>query len=206
MLQVSGITYQVGNERILATELDSHADSPMVGSYSTVLEYTGRKANVTGFTEDLRRPMTVPVVNAALAYDCDITGETRILVVCNALYFKNMDVNLIPPFMMRLAGVEVNECPKFLSKNPSEDNHSMYFPREDVRISFHLEGIISYIPTRAPRKDELKELEGKYLLLTPNMPTWDPHTGIYRKVEADIVVGKRNHILKIILQIKYYQK
>ena len=39
-----------------------------------------------------------------------------------------MDINLIPPFMMRLAGLEVDECPKFLSKEPNEQNHSMYFP------------------------------------------------------------------------------
>ena len=61
MMKVSSITSEVDNERISATELDSHADSPVVGKYSTVLEYTGRKATVTGFTEDLGRHMSVPV-------------------------------------------------------------------------------------------------------------------------------------------------
>ena len=70
---------------------------------------------MSGFTSDLGKPLTVPVVNAAVAYDCEYTGETRIMVICNVLYFKNMEVNLIPPFMMRLAGIEVNECPKFLA-------------------------------------------------------------------------------------------
>ena len=59
----------------------------------------------------------------------------------------------------------------------------MYFPEHDIRIPFQLEGIISYIPTRISTADELQEHSGAYLLLTPNMPTWDPHTNIYRDQE-----------------------
>ena len=124
-LKVSGVRFEVDPNRTTATELDSHADSPVVGRYSRVLEGTGRKATVSGFTTDLGKPITVPVVNAAVAYDCKFTGKTLILVICNALYFQNMEENLIPPFMMRLAGIEVDECPKFLARNPSESNHSI---------------------------------------------------------------------------------
>ena len=59
----------------------------------------------------------------------------------------------------------------------------MYFPQEDVQIPFQIEGIISYIPTRKPTKSELAAFEGNYLMLTPNLPTWDPHTTIYRNQE-----------------------
>lgn len=91
--------------------------------------------------------MTVSVVNTAITYDCEFTGKVHITIICKALYFQNMDVNLLPLFMMRLAGVEVDECPKFLSKEPTESNHSMYFPQEDIRILFQIEGIISYLPS-----------------------------------------------------------
>ena len=96
---------------------------------------------VSGFTSELGEALKVPIVNAAVAYDCDITGGTHILVICNALYFKNMDTNLIPSFIMRLAGLEIDECPKFLSRQPKESNHSMYFPTQDIRIPFQIEGI-----------------------------------------------------------------
>ena len=177
--RVSGVSYNVDLSKVTATELDSHADSPVVGWYSRILEETGRKATVSGFTSDLGKPITVLVVNAAVTYDCNV----YILVICNALYFKNMEENLVPPFMMRLAGIDVNECPKFLAKIPSESNHSMYFPDADVRVPFQLEGIISHIPMRIPSTSELDEQTGSYLLLTPNMPTWDPHTPIYRDQE-----------------------
>ena len=49
------------------------------------------------------------VVNAAIVYDCDITGESHILILHNALHILNMENNLVPPFAMRLAGLEVND-------------------------------------------------------------------------------------------------
>ena len=185
-VQVSSISSGPDFETVTATELDSHADSPVVGKYAWILEDTGRRATVTGFTSELGKPMSVPVVNAAVAYDCEYSGETRILVLCNALYFKRMENNLIPPFMMRLARIEVDECPKFLSKSPTETNHSMYFPTEDIRIPFQLEGIISYVPTRCPTEAEIEDKKGEYLLLTPNSPTWDPHTTIYKDQEYNM--------------------
>ena len=81
----------------------------------------------------------MPVVDAAVAYDCEYTGTTILLVIRNALHMRSMHANLIPPFMMRLAGIEVDECPKFLSPKPSEVNHSLYcpMPNDQERI-YHL--------------------------------------------------------------------
>ena len=65
-----------------------------------ILENTQRQATVSGFTDELGKSITVPIVNAVVAYDCELTGETRILIICNVLHFRRMEVNLIPPFMM----------------------------------------------------------------------------------------------------------
>ena len=83
--------------------------------------------------------MTVPPVTAAVAYDCEYTGKTFILVIYNALYFRNMDTNLVPPIMMRIAGLGVDEYPKFLSSKPMERNHYVYFPMSDIRLPFQIE-------------------------------------------------------------------
>ena len=198
MLKFSGVKFSTVSsksdfETVTATELDSHADSPVVGKYAWILEDTGQRATVSGFTSNLGKPLTVPVVNAAVAYDCEFSGETCILVLCNTLHFKSMENNLIPPFMMRLAGIEVDECPKFLSKDPTKKNHSMYFPSEEIQIPFHLKGIISYIPTRCPRTEELEANEGGYLLMTPNLPSWDPHTALYKDQEYNMT-GYNGHV------------
>ena len=103
-LNVSAVLKDNEDDIVSATELDSHAGSPVVGKYVRILEDTGRKASVSGFTSELGKPMSVPVVNAAIAYDCGFTGDTKILVIYNALYFRNMEVNIIPPFMMLFSG------------------------------------------------------------------------------------------------------
>ena len=174
------------NNDLSATELDSHADSPVVGRNCYIIEHTGKTVKVSGFTKELGNPLEVPVVNAAVAYDCDSTGQTHILIICNALYFPQMDINLIPPIMMRLAGVEVNECPKFLARNPSEEHHSMFFTEFQIRIPFQLEGTISYIPTRRPSMKEMEDNDGNYLLITPNLPSWNPHDQIFKNQEESM--------------------
>ena len=167
------------------TELDSHADSPVVGKHSYVLRATGRKVSVKGFTDQLGAPILVPVVDAAVVYDCEYTGKSVILVIRNALHLQNMDTNLIPPFMMRLAGLKIDECPKFLSDDPNENNHSIYSPEHDFRIPLQLDGIISFMPTRRPSQKELNELES--IELTPNVTEWNPHDDSYSQQEYSML-------------------
>ena len=166
---------------ISATELDSHADSPVVGKNAVILESLNKLVQVSGFSSEIGRPIRVKVVHAAVIYDCDITGESHILVLYNALHIPSMVNNLVPPFAMRLAGLEVNECPKFLAKRPTIAHHSAYFPDAGVRIPFKIEGIVSYFPTRIPSREELTRYSGEYLMLTPNGSEWDPHTDVYKE-------------------------
>jgi len=39
-----------------STELDSHADSPVVGKFCKILELTGKTVKVSGFMSDLGKP------------------------------------------------------------------------------------------------------------------------------------------------------
>ena len=70
--------------------------------------------------------------------------------------------------MMQLVGIEVDECPKFLSKKPSISNHSIYFQEVDLCIPLKLNGIISFIQCRMPPEDEVNFNDG-VLELTPNV-------------------------------------
>ena len=118
----SANTYsEPGNDDEMSSmELDSYADSTVVRRYSSVLEDTGRKATVIGFTSELGESMTVTVVTAAVAYDCEYTGKTFISVIYNALYFQKMETNQVPPIRMHLSGLDVDEFPKLLSGKPME--------------------------------------------------------------------------------------
>ena len=141
----------------------------MVGKNAIILYKTDMTVNVTSFSDDFGVMPEVPVVHAAVAYDCPITGATTILIINNALYIKEMEQNLIPPIMMRLNGVLVDECPKFLCHAPTIDTHSIYFPNEKIRFPLDLHGTTSYIPTRRPKgTDEVNNCNS--LVLTSEHP------------------------------------
>ena len=161
----------------------------MVGDGAHILEYTGRKVSVSGFTDALGKPMLVDVVHAVITYDCPRTGLSYPLLINNALYVPSIDCCLINPFIMRLAGIQVDECPKFLSPFPSIENHSLYFPEIGLRLPLQLEGIVSHLPCRSPTREEWED-ESSYLILTPMMDKWDPNVGTYRSQEESMVNHK----------------
>ena len=109
------------------TDLDSHANMPVVGKAAYVLEELGRRCEVSPYTPDYP-PMTVPLVHAAVKYESPFDGRVYILLIRNALHVPSMAHNLIPPFMVREAGVQLREVPKIHVEDPSEDDHAIVFP------------------------------------------------------------------------------
>ena len=92
----------------------------VIGAQGTIIQKTGKYANVTGFSYDVGTMSRVPIVDAVLAYDCPIYGKTTLLVARNALFVESMDHNLIPSFIMREAGLKVEEQAKIHVKEPAK--------------------------------------------------------------------------------------
>ena len=172
-------------------ELDSHADSPVLGRGAKIVRQTGRKVSVRGFSDELGHPINVEVVDGILKYECELTGNEYILVIRNALHLPSLKNHLIPPFMMRLASIEVNECPKFLAKQPSIEHHSLYFPNEKLRLPLLLCGIISYLPTVTPSNEDSEILPA--LELTPQTSSWNPHSTSFQDQE-DAMMNYRGEL------------
>ena len=127
------------------TDIDSHADSPIVGDNTSILFYTNKTVRVSGFTKALGDINKVPVVVAAVAYTDTVTEVTYLLVISNVIYMKGMDGTLIPLFMIRLIGHEVDECPKFMCKKPLIKTHDISISDPELIIPLPLKGITSYI-------------------------------------------------------------
>ena len=96
----------------LTTELDSHANMCVIGRQATIINRTGKHAEVRAFSQECRVLNKVPIVDAAFAYDCPSTMKTYLLIVRNALYVPTMEHNLIPPFILREGGMIVNDVPR----------------------------------------------------------------------------------------------
>ena len=131
--------------------------------------------------------MEVPIVDAAVQYECPYQGTVSILVIRNCLHVPTMTNNLIPPFIMREAGVEVNDRPKIHSNSPVVEDHLIYFSDSDFCVCLTLDGVFSGFVTLKPDVNELRDCDEVYML-TPMR--WNPHDHVYQETEDGIVDWK----------------
>ena len=165
---------------------------PVVGQHAYVISDTGKMADVTPYTPDYE-PMQVLIVDAAVQYDCPYSGQSYILVIHNALHVPMMRNNLLPPFMLREAGIQVSDMPKIQVDDPSEKDHSIYFPETNFRIPLSLWGTFSYFLTSKPTAEYMKEAEEVYML-TPSQ--WNPHCNAYATNEENMLDWEGNMVEK----------
>ena len=99
------------NNRI---ELDSHADTCVLGPTFIKLFDTGQRVSVSPFISSYNQIKDIPIVTAATAIQHHSTGETIILIINQGLWFgdsPDMDHSLINPNQLRHHGVLVNDNP-----------------------------------------------------------------------------------------------
>ena len=95
-----------------------------------------------------------------------------------------------PPFLLREAGVVVNDVPKIHVQDPTDKDHAIYFPKRDVTIPLQLWRVFSYFPTYQPTDQQLEDSES-VLMLTPEW-TWNPHTDAYSQSEEQMLDWEGN--------------
>ena len=180
VLKISASSTSISNSR---TELDSHADYPVVGKNAMILYKTEMAVNVTPFSDDFGIMSEVPFVHVSVVYDCPITGNSTILIINNALYIREMENNILPPIMMPLNGLLMDEFPKFVCPNHTIETHYIFFFTENTQLPLALYGTTSYISTRRP--NGMSEFnEHTNLVLTSENPVWDPSSSIYAQQES----------------------
>ena len=170
------------------TELDSHANMPVVEKHAYIIAETGKKVDVSPFMPD-NQPLMVPLVDAMVRYDNPYNGKSYRLVLQNALYVPSMDNNPIPPFMLREIGVTVNDVPKIHKEDPTVDAHAITFMETGFRIPLLLWGIFSYFPTSKPTHDDLLNPTEVYIL---SPATWNPHSDAYSTNEESMLDWEGN--------------
>jgi Reverse transcriptase (RNA-dependent DNA polymerase) len=161
-------------------ELDSNADTTCVGNGVLIINETDRFVNATPFIKSLGMVKKVPIVSAAIAYDDPRSGKVYILVIHQALYFKEMIRCLLCPMQLRLHDVTINERPKFLTDKPIDTDHTIII--EDLIIPLEIHKVSSFFYARKPSLKEYNECER--LELTCPFPEWNPHDIYFAEEEA----------------------
>ena len=75
-----------------------------------------------------------------------------------------MSNNLIHPFMIKEAGIVINDTPKIQVNDLSVEDHSIYSPEEKFRIPLSLWGVFSYFPTSKSNVETLIACDEVFLL------------------------------------------
>ena len=171
-----------------ATKLDSHANMAVAGNETTIIAHSGAFSNVTPFSKDLPAMDMVEIGDAAMCFDDPISLETYILVMKNALLIPTMGHSLIPPFLIREAGLILDETPKHQTPCPSIDNHSIWDQWSGLWIHLQLNGIFSYFNARPLTLEEQENwMDYQVIFITPGGDSWDPYSEHYAKEEAAMV-------------------
>ena len=114
------------------------------------------------------------------AYDFP-NGTSILLVVNRALARKGHTTSLISPFLMRTAGIVVNDIAAQHSFVGDSEAHSIIIPDRGYKLELELINTQSSLRIRHPTDDELTKLERVELTL----PTvWDPFDSHYNALEA----------------------
>lgn len=90
----TAIQEQENTEETTRTDLDSHANMPVVGRNVYILSDTGETALVAPYSPDYE-PKELPIVKAAVLYSCPYTGQDIVLIIQQALHVPSMKNNLI---------------------------------------------------------------------------------------------------------------
>ena len=148
-------------------ELDSHADTVVLGSNAVVLHYTGNECKVSQYSDEYEAISNVPVVRGATLWMDQNDNQGYILVFNEALWMGDtLPHSLINPNQLRTYGTLVQDNPF------SRDPLVIEPPNNDITIPLSTLGTIIYVDTCVPTQEELAALP--HVVLTSDSPR-DPY-------------------------------
>jgi hypothetical protein len=149
-------------------EMDTHADTCVVGPNFVILHYTSRECDVSPYTEVYESVKAVPIVSGATAWTDEGTGLTYILVVNEGLWMLDtVTASLINPNQLRANGTEVQgnpfAGPMFIRNEGDEDVVSIPMFAAATNISIKM-----WTPTQ-------EELDTCQRIILTSDAEWEPN-------------------------------
>jgi hypothetical protein len=170
------------------SEMDSHADTCVVGSEALIVYDCKRPINVTGFDPSKGSVKNLNIVTAAVAYEDPTNRQTMILIMHQVIHVPTISHNLVNPIQLKLNDVRCELCPKFLARRPTDTTHTISIPDDgddDYVIPLQLKGVTSFFPTRKPTQEEYDSCH--HPELTYHSPEWNPHAVTYGQQEEALL-------------------
>ena len=165
-------------------ELDSHADTCTAGPETLLLMTEGVQVKVSGFSK-AGRLLTAKIASVAMLYTDILSGSRYVLVMHQALYFKDSRVaTLLNPNQLRANSVQVFDTPRqfdgtsrFAIVAKIDDNQG------SLVIPLDMRGVMSGFPVRKPTWEEYETLP--HVTITAADP-WEPYSEVFAEKERAV--------------------
>ncbi len=141
-----------------------------------------------GYDESLGSK-TYQTVSSVVAYnDPAQTGGMLHLIINQAIHIPHLDHHLLCPMQCRVNDVIINNLPKFLAADPTDQTHALTLtnpnnPLQLVILPLILKGVTLVLNVRSKTINEFNSHDHMRLHLTSETLTWDPMTDLYEKQE-----------------------
>ena len=151
-------------------ELDSHADTTVLGANCIILSNTGQSCEVMPYTDTYDAITDVPVVTGATLWTFPHDGDEFILIFNEALWMGDtLQHTLVNPNQLRGYGTTVQD-------NPFSSSPLKFEPPTGPTTPLTTMGTIIYCDTHAPNDCELSTLRHIHL---SSSATWHPHNVVF---------------------------
>jgi hypothetical protein len=184
---VEDVRYKLDGIHETTLELDSHADTCVLGcDVLIILDYNG-PVSIVSYDESLGSK-TYQTVSGVVAYNDPQTRRTLHLIINQAIHIPQLDHHLLCPMQCRVNDMIVNDLPKCLATDPTDQTHALTLtdpdnPLQPVILPLILRGVTSVLNVMSTNINEFNSHDHLRLHLISETLTWDPMTDLYEKQE-----------------------
>jgi hypothetical protein len=184
---VTDVCYKLDSIYETTLELDSHTNTCVLGHGALIILDYNRPVSIVGYDESLRSK-TYQTVSDVIAYDDPQTGRTLHLIINQVIHIPHLEHHLLCPMQCCVNDVIVNNLPKFLATDPTDQMHALTLtdpnnPLQPVILPLILRGVTSVLNVRSSTINEFDSYDYLRLHLTSETLTWYPMTDLYEQQE-----------------------
>jgi hypothetical protein len=171
-------------------ELDSHADTTVLGAGALIIQSYDQPVEVIGY-DPQQGLQTFDMVSGVLAFDHSQDRQVYHLVFHQAIHMPQLDHHLLCPMQCCINDVTVNNVPKILTPFPTDNTHALVMQNPDddsTTLSFplHLQGVRSYLSVRKPTANKLESGNIIRVDMTAENLDWNLNDPTYSSQEAAV--------------------
>jgi hypothetical protein len=151
-LIVKDVSYKSESNYETTLELDSHANTCVLGRDALIILDYRQPVFVVGYDKSIGSK-TYQTMIGVVAYDDPQTGRMLHLIINQAIHIPHLDHHLLCPMQCHENDVTINNLPKFLAANPTDQTHPLTIndpnnPLQPVILPLTLRGVTLVLNVR----------------------------------------------------------